>query len=145
MLYGLILSVHILVCLILIAVILLQAGRGGGLADTFGAGTAQSIMGTRGTAYLTRATGLFATVFMLTSLGLAIVSAQRGLSLIDQAVPSPKAQASAVVPEPQEEAPPPGGTSLDRNVEEATPEKSAEPTVTSEQPTETAEPPDPAP
>lgn len=87
MLYGLILTAHIALCLILIAVILLQAGRGGGLADAFGGGAAQSIMGTRGTAYLTRATSVCAALFMLTSLSLAILSVQRGRSLMREVAP----------------------------------------------------------
>ena len=37
MLYGLVILVHVVACLLLIAVILLQAGRGGGLSETFGA------------------------------------------------------------------------------------------------------------
>ncbi len=82
MFHGLILVVHLIACLVLIAVILLQAGRGGGLADTFGSGAAQSIFGTRGTAFLTRATTACAAIFMLTSLTLAILSVQQGRSLI---------------------------------------------------------------
>ena len=84
MLYGIVLTIHVFVCLVLIAVILLQAGRGGGLADTFGGGAAQSIFGTRGAVYLTRATTVCATVFMLTSLTLAVLSAQRGRSLMER-------------------------------------------------------------
>lgn len=84
MLYGVILVIHVLACFFLVAVILLQAGRGGGLAEAVG-GAAQSILGTRGAAYLTRATTAFAIVFMLTSLTLAILSAQRGRSLMERA------------------------------------------------------------
>lgn len=83
MLYGLVLVVHIFVCFVLIAVILLQAGRGGGLADTFG-GSGQAIFGSRGTVYLTRATTACAAIFMLTSLTLAVLSAQRGRSLMER-------------------------------------------------------------
>ena len=93
MLYGLILTVHIIVCFVLIAVILLQAGRGGGMADAFG-GTAQSVLGTRGAAFLTRATTVSAIVFMLTSLGLAILSAQQGHSLMETIQPAPTAPAT---------------------------------------------------
>jgi len=92
MLYGIVLLIHVIVCLILIAVILLQAGRGGGLSDTFGGSAAQSILGTRGAAYLTRATTAFATIFMLTSLGLAILSVHRSKSLLEGVQPA------AVVP-----------------------------------------------
>ncbi len=82
MLYGLILTVHLFVCVVLVAVILLQAGRGGGLSDAFGGGAAQSILGTRGAAVLTKATTVCATIFMLTSLGLAILSVEWGKSLM---------------------------------------------------------------
>ena len=98
MLYGLILVVHVLACFFLVAVILLQAGRGGGLAEAFG-GAAQSVLGTRGAAYLTRATTVFAVVFMLTSLTLAILSAQRGRSLMEAAA----TRAAAVKPPAAEE------------------------------------------
>lgn len=100
MLHGLILTVHILACFVLIAVILLQAGRGGGLADT-GGGT-QSILGTRGAAFLTKATTAFAVIFMLTSLSLAYLSAQQGRSLLEGArVKAPVEQAPAEQPAEQ--------------------------------------------
>ncbi len=83
MLYGFILTVHLIVCFVLIAVILLQAGRGGGFADATG-GAAQTF-GTRGATLLTRATTVCAIVFMLTSLTLATLSAQRGRSLMEGA------------------------------------------------------------
>lgn len=94
MLYGLILVIHTFVCFVLIAVILLQAGRGGGLADSFGGGGSQSLFGTRGAVYLTRATTACAAIFMLTSLTLAVLSAQRGKSLMER-VPAAKAAAEA--------------------------------------------------
>ncbi len=84
MFYGFVLTVHILVCLVLIAVILLQAGRGGGLADSFGGSAAQSFLGTRGTVYLTRATTVCATMFMITSVTLAFNSVRRGRSLMER-------------------------------------------------------------
>ena len=86
MLYTFLLTVHLIVCFVLIAVILLQAGRGGGLTD-LGGGAAQSILGTRGTTILTRATGACAVIFMLTSLSLAVLSARRGHSLMEGARP----------------------------------------------------------
>ncbi|MBI3318164.1 MAG: preprotein translocase subunit SecG [Candidatus Omnitrophica bacterium] len=101
MLYGLILVVHLFMCFILIAVILLQAGRGGGLADAFSGGTAQSILGTRGAAFLTKATSICATLFMLTSLSLAILSVQRGRSLMERAAPASSTVAGGPPPAEQ--------------------------------------------
>ena len=94
MLYALILTVHLIACFILIAVILLQAGRGGGLTDT-GGGAAQAILGTRGASFLTRATSACAVVFMLTSLSLAILSARRGRSLMENVRPAAPVKAAA--------------------------------------------------
>ena len=102
MLYALILTVHIGVCFVLIAVILLQAGRGGGLTD-IGGGAAQSILGTRGATILTRATSACAVIFMLTSLSLAVLSAQRGHSLMTGV--RPKAVAPVKAPAEQKPAP----------------------------------------
>ena len=99
MLYGLILAIHVLVCFILIAVILLQAGRGGGVADAFGS-TAQSILGTRGASFLTKATTVCAISFMLTSIGLAILSAQKGRSLMENARPMPVKTQPKTAPAP---------------------------------------------
>ncbi|MBI1953039.1 MAG: preprotein translocase subunit SecG [Candidatus Omnitrophica bacterium] len=83
MLYGTVLTLHLIVCFVLIAVILLQAGRGGGLSDSFG-GSSSSFFGTRGAVYLVRATAVSATVFMLTSLTLAFLSVRRGRSLMER-------------------------------------------------------------
>ncbi len=99
MLYGFVLTVHIVVCFILIAVILLQAGRGGGLTD-IGGGAGQSILGTRGATILTRATTVCAVLFMVTSLSLAILSAQRGRSLMEGARPVPVQAPEQPAPQP---------------------------------------------
>ena len=63
---------HIFVCAVLMFVVLLQQGKGGGLGAAFGGGAAAQVFGGRGAGnLLTRATAVCATVFMLTSVGLA--------------------------------------------------------------------------
>lgn len=100
--YTLILIIHVLVCLVLVAVILLQAGRGGGIADVFGGGT-QSILGTRASTFLTKATTICAAIFMLTSLSLAVLSVKRGRSLMERrAIPAAKAPPAATPSTPPE-------------------------------------------
>jgi len=64
--------VHVLTALGLIGLILIQHGKGADAGASFGGGASQSFFGSAGSAnFLTRATAILATVFMLTSLALA--------------------------------------------------------------------------
>jgi preprotein translocase subunit SecG len=79
--YGLLLAVHILICISLIVVVLLQSGKGGGLAGGAFGGTAQTVFGGRGaTDFMTRATMVLGGAFFLTSLVLALLSMGSGRS-----------------------------------------------------------------
>ncbi len=82
--YILLLIIHVIACFVLIAVVLLQAGRGGGVSDMFGSGQPSSIFGTQTNAFLTRATEVCAVVFIITSLSLGMLSTQRGKSLVEK-------------------------------------------------------------
>ena len=61
---------HVLICLLLVVTVLLQAGKGGGLAGSIGGGLASSsVLGGRTAAtFLTKATTILATAFMLSCL-----------------------------------------------------------------------------
>ncbi len=84
MLYGLVIGIHVIACLILIIVILLQAGRGGGLSETFGGGDAgRTIFGSKISVFLTKATVVAACLFLTTCLVLGIMTSRRGRSLIE--------------------------------------------------------------
>ncbi|HLR17698.1 MAG TPA: preprotein translocase subunit SecG [Alcanivoracaceae bacterium] len=64
--------VHILAALALIGLIMIQQGRGADAGASFGGGASQSVFGGTGSGnFLSRATAILATIFMLTSLGLA--------------------------------------------------------------------------
>ena len=80
--YMLLIIVHVIVCLILIATILLQAGRGGGLAEAITGGGMQSMFGTQASNVLKKATEVAAIAFLVTSLLLGVVTARRGKSLM---------------------------------------------------------------
>ena len=82
-LYGLVIAIHVIVCIILIAAILLQAGRGGGLSEAFGGESTQTIFGTKVSVFLTRATVTAASLFLVTCLLLGIMTSRRGRSLVD--------------------------------------------------------------
>src|SRR3990172_4539348 len=77
--YGLLLALHILICVGLVAVVLLQSGKGGGLAGGAFGGTAQTVFGGRGaTDFMTRATMVLGGAFFVTSMVLALLSAGTG-------------------------------------------------------------------
>jgi preprotein translocase subunit SecG len=68
-------TLHVLVCLFLIIVVLLQSGKAADLAGAFGGMGSQTVFGPRGTAtVLSRATEVAAALFMVTALSLAILS-----------------------------------------------------------------------
>ena len=72
--YALIVACHVVASLVLILVVLLQSGKAGDLAATFGSTGSQTAFGARGAAsVLTRATTVAAVVFMMTSLTLSIL------------------------------------------------------------------------
>jgi preprotein translocase subunit SecG len=81
--YYILLAVYVIVCIFLIATILLQAGRGGGLTEAFG-GSAESVLGTQAPVVLKRATEIGAALFIVLALVLAMMTARKGRSLFDQ-------------------------------------------------------------
>jgi preprotein translocase subunit SecG len=67
--------VHVIVCLFLIIVILLQSGKAADLAGAFGGMGSQTAFGPRGSAtLLSKATTISTVVFMLTSISLSIIA-----------------------------------------------------------------------
>jgi preprotein translocase subunit SecG len=70
---------HIIVSLFIVGVVLLQQGKSADLAGAFGGQGSQTAFGPRGAAnLLTKLTTYSAVVFMLTSIGLAVLLARRG-------------------------------------------------------------------
>src|SRR5436309_11461572 len=75
MVYTLLTIVHVLVCLFLIVVVLLQSGKAADLAGAFGGMGSQTAFGPRGSAtLLSKATTISAVLFMVTSLTLSILA-----------------------------------------------------------------------
>src|SRR6266550_1404951 len=76
--------IHIVVCLFLVIVVLLQSGKAADLAGAFGGMGSQTVFGPRGSAtVLSKATTIAATLFMLTSLSLSILATRGGNSTPD--------------------------------------------------------------
>lgn len=83
--YALLIALHVLSCLVLIMVILLQAGKGGGISETFGgSGGLQQMLGTKASSFLTKATALCAVLFLTTSMSLALMSINKGGSIVEK-------------------------------------------------------------
>jgi preprotein translocase subunit SecG len=75
--YILFLLVHIVVCIFLIIVVLLQSGKAADLAGAFGGMGSQTAFGPRGSAtLLSKATTISAVLFMITSLSLSILASR---------------------------------------------------------------------
>jgi len=67
--------IHVLIALAIIGLVLLQHGKGADMGSGFGGGASGSLFGATGSAnFLSRATAVLATVFFLTSLGLAYIA-----------------------------------------------------------------------
>jgi len=114
MLMGVIVTVHTIVCIGLGTIILMQSGRGGGLTESFS--SAESIFGAQTSAFLIKATSVFAGIFLVTCLSLAFLSSKKDKSLMEKRVTTqlPTSQQVTVeqVPEAPEqvpEAPAPAG------------------------------------
>jgi len=105
-LHVLLVIIHVIVSLSLIFVVLLQVGKGQSIGAAFGgAGSSQTFFGSRGPAtFLSRLTTVSAAVFMLTSLGLAYLSASGGQSssIRERALPP----VTDTAPAPETAAPP---------------------------------------
>jgi preprotein translocase subunit SecG len=106
-------TLHILVCFVLIVVIMLQSGNAADLAGAFGGAGSQTAFGPRSaTTFLSRATTWCAVVFMMTSLALSLKRAPAGAlaegSILEETQQSAPAPAKPKTQLPvQKPAPPP--------------------------------------
>ena len=125
-LYYVVVTLHVLVCLFLIVVVLLQSGKAADLAGAFGGMGSQTAFGPRGSAtLLSKATTISAIAFMFTSVTLSIMGTRvaggggGGSTILERhpvkTAPAPANQVPIQVPPrtapqqsaPQQPAPPP--------------------------------------
>lgn len=93
----LLVTLHILVCLALIVIVLLQSGKGAEMGASFGASGSQSVFGAGGgNTFMSKLTTYAAVIFMLTSLSLAFISGHGGGS----SIMASKGRQKAVKPAP---------------------------------------------
>jgi preprotein translocase subunit SecG len=103
--YYVALIVHVLVCLFLVIVVLLQSGKAADLAGAFGGMGSQTAFGPRGSAtLLSKATTISFVIFIVTSMSLSILATKNaGLGttvLEEQTKPAPVKTQQAPVPVP---------------------------------------------
>lgn len=103
---ALLVIVHVIVCIALILIVLLQTGKGADMGAAFGGGGSQTLFGSTGaSSFLSKATTGAAVVFMVTSLSLAYVSTNRVGGSVMERVETPAAPAETA-PAPADAAAP---------------------------------------
>lgn len=123
--YATILSLHIIVCMLVILVVLIQSGKGAGLANVFGGGGGDALFSApSGSLFIRKVTTGLAVAFFLSSLTLTYLSARRGLRTVTRGMwtqgtpiplrdgqPVPMQSIPVAAPETQAEpAPPPAAS-----------------------------------
>lgn len=74
--------IHVITCALLVTTILMQAGKGGGLAEGFN--SAENLLGAQTNVVMVKVTAVLGVVFLVTSLGLAILNAKKERSLMSR-------------------------------------------------------------
>lgn len=112
MLYNIILVIHVLIASGLIALVLLQQGKGADAGAAFGSGASGTVFGSQGSAsFLTRTTAVLATLFFVTSLTLFTLAAN--LSKPESVVDTTHAGQATELKQP---APPPADAGVPKDV-----------------------------
>jgi preprotein translocase subunit SecG len=126
MLHTLLMIVHILSATCIVALVLIQRGKGADAGAGFGAGASGTVFGARGaTTALSRATAVLATVFMITSLTLAYMGTRSSKAATDSVLEQLTEQGQADTPEVPAPAPavPAGAADVPAPPPEPTPAK----------------------
>ncbi|NOZ26219.1 MAG: preprotein translocase subunit SecG [Nitrospirae bacterium] len=88
--------IHIIICLLLIGIVLIQGGKGAELGSAFGGGSSQTIFGGRGAAtFMNKLTTGIAIAFMVTSLILTVVSVKQKSVVRSTVIPEERSLPSA--------------------------------------------------
>jgi len=97
--FILVVTIHIIVSLVIIGLVLLQAGKGADIGSAFGGSGSQAVFGSMGTpTVLGKATGVVAVVFMITSFALSMMAHQRTVTIMPASAPAAPAPATPAAP-----------------------------------------------
>jgi preprotein translocase subunit SecG len=114
----LVLVLHVLAAIAITVLILIQQGKGADMGASFGSGASQTLFGSRGTGnVLTRSTAILATIFFITSFGLALVAKNHAKNAgmvdvpaaVDMSAEAPAKPVDDIPSVPQNAAPATGG------------------------------------
>lgn len=103
-----ILVVHVIAALSIIALVLLQHGKGADMGAAFGSGSAGSVFGSSGSAnFLSRTTAVLATIFFISSISLTIFSSKKNADkgIMKEHTEQPATSLPAQIPTPPAAAP----------------------------------------
>ena len=108
--FILVVTIHIIVSLVIIGLVLLQAGKGADFGSAFGGSGSQAVFGSMGTpTVLGKATGVVAVIFMVTSFALSMMAHHRSVTIMPPSAPAAPAPAApgapAATPAPSPPAP----------------------------------------
>lgn len=105
-LFSIVLTVHVLVGLGVIVLVLLQHGKGADAGAAFGSGASGSLFGASGSSnFMSRTTGVLATVFFVTSLSLAYLGSREvsgPVNVMEQEIPAAQEGVPAPVQTPSQ-------------------------------------------
>jgi preprotein translocase subunit SecG len=105
--FTLLVIIHVIVSLIIIGLVLLQAGKGADIGSAFGGSGSQAVFGSMGTpTVLGKITTVVAVVFMATSFSLSVLSHHRSTTIMPASAPAaPGAPVAPGAPAPPASAP----------------------------------------
>lgn len=103
--YYIVLTLHVVVCLFLILVVLLQAGRGSGMGGLFGGGGEALLSAPSGSAFIKKLTAIVALSFAFTSLFLTVLTARKNYRTVLERVPAPPPIETPQLPQTPIQAP----------------------------------------
>jgi preprotein translocase subunit SecG len=105
--YYAVLVVHVLMCVGIIGIVLLQSGKGADIGSAFGGAGSQAVFGSMGTpTVLSKITGAIAVLFTITSFSLALMGGDRSGSVVREPAPAPAPQSAPGTPAPAAPAQP---------------------------------------
>jgi len=103
--WGVLTFLHVIVCVLMIMIILLQTGKGAEMGAAFGGGYSQTLFGSSGpVGFLNKLTTVVAVFFMLSSLVLAFLAGHVPTKPLGDEVPQQEQQEAPLTPGPVQEA-----------------------------------------